>query len=218
MRGFALTSRRRVLHLIGASGLAAALPKAAAAAGAETYPMDQLLAPGPLADVWLGSPDAPVTMIEYASMTCTHCAAFHHETYPVLKSKYIDTGKVRFSMREFPLDPLAAAGFMLARCAGPEKRYALIDLLFAQQKNWAFVDKPVEALAATVKQAGLTQGDFDSCLKNQDIYNQVLQTREEAGKKFKVEATPTFYINGTKYSGEMSPDELDKVLAPLIKS
>src|SRR6516225_3608936 len=112
---------------------------------------------GPLGDAWLGSPDAKCTIIEYASMTCSHCAAFHRDTWPKLKSTYIDTGKVHFTLREFPLDPLAAAGFMLARCAGDEKYYAMIDLLFDKQNDWAFVKKPVDALAALTKQAGFTQ-------------------------------------------------------------
>ncbi len=182
-----------------------------------TFSTEQMMAPSPLPDIWLGSKDAPVTMIEYASMTCTHCAAFHAETYPTLKSKYIDTGKVRFTMREFPLDPLATAGFMLARCAGP-KRYPIIDLLFAQQKNWAFVDKPVEALAATVKQAGISQADFETCLKDQKLYDDINGLRDAAGKAYSVDATPTFFINGVKHSGEITPADLDKILAPLIKS
>src|SRR5260370_18506192 len=112
---------------------------------------------GPLGDVWLGPPDAKCTVIEYASMTCSHCAAFHKETWPQLKSTYIDTGKVRFTLREYPLDPLAAAGFMLARCAGNDKYYPMTDLLFDKQADWAFVKQPLPALAALTKQAGFTQ-------------------------------------------------------------
>jgi protein-disulfide isomerase len=123
---------------------------------------------------------------------------------------------VRFVLREFPLDPLATAGFMLARCAGADKRNAIIDLLFAQQKNWAFVDKPVEALAATVKQAGISQADFETCLKDQKLYDQVNAERDDASKKFGINATPTFFINGKKISGEMSVDDLDKALQPLL--
>ncbi len=211
-----LPSRRHVLAAAAASAGFAALARGAMAQ--ETVATDQLMAEGSLPDLWLGSKDAPVTMIEYASMTCTHCAAFQAETFPTLKSKYIDAGKVRFTLREFPLDPLAAAGFMLARCAGPEKRYAIIDLLFAQQKNWAFVDKPVEALAATVKQAGISQADFETCLKDQKLYDEINQVRDTAGKTFKVDATPTFYINGVKHAGELTVAELDKLLAPLVKS
>ena len=177
---------------------------------AVTIPTDQLLAEGPLPDMWIGPKDAAVTIVEYASMTCPHCAAFHAETWPTLKSKYIDTGKARFVLREFPLDPLATAGFMLARCAGPDKRNAMTDLLFDQQKNWAFVDKPVDALAATVKQAGITQAQFEACLKDQKLYSQVNQTRDDASAKFKIDATPTFFINGKKYTGELTVAQMDK--------
>ena len=219
MRSLLHPTRRSVLRgaALAASVTAVGrLTRPAAAADAQTYPMDKLLTPGPLPDVWLGSAGAPVTLIEYASMTCTHCAAFHAETWPALKSKYIDAGKVRFVLREFPLDPLATAAFMLARSAGGEKRNALVDLLFDQQKNWAFVDKPVEALAASVKQAGITQAQFETCLKDQGLYNQVNQVRDDAAKKFGVDATPTFYINGTKHPGEIMVDELDKLMQPLL--
>ncbi len=214
---FRSLTRREVLHGLALVGLTAAVSSPAwAATEGQSYPIDQLTGPEPLPDVWLGADGAPVTMIEYASMTCTHCAAFHEETYPVLKSKYIDTGKVRFVLREFPLDPLAAAGFMLARCAGTDKRNALVDLLFTQQKNWAFVEKPVEALAGTVKQAGISQADFETCLKDQKLYDQINTERDQASTKFGVNATPTFFINGKKVSGELSPDDLDKTLQPLL--
>ena len=193
--------------------LAQAKPDPATAVATSDLMMD-----GALPDMWLGSKDAPVTIIEYASMTCTHCAAFHADTWPTLKSKYIDTGKVRFTLREFPLDPLAAAGFMLARCAGPEKRNAIVDLLFNQQKNWAFVDKPLDALATTVRQAGISQADFEGCLKDQKLYTSVNQVRDRAADTFKVNATPTFFINGQKKAGELTVTELEKTLAPLLKS
>ena len=224
MRGSAPTSRRSFLRMAAASGLAttgalagAATPALAQAAAA-TVPPGELMAEPTLPDIWLGAKDAPVTIIEYASMTCTHCAAFHEETWPNLKAKYIDTGKVRFVLREFPLDPLATAGFMLARCAGPDKRYPIVDLLFTQQKNWAFVDKPVEALENTVKQAGISHDAFETCLKDQKLYDQVNQERDKAAQQFKVDATPTFFINGVKHAGELSAAELDKILAPLVKS
>ena len=216
MHGSGSTSRRRFLELAAASGVA--LAGLDARALAQNTASAELMAQGPLPDIWLGSKDAPVTMIEYASMTCTHCAAFHAETWPTLKSKYIDTGKVRFTMREFPLDPLATAGFLLARCAGDARRYAIIDLLFDQQQNWAFVAKPVEALAGTVKQAGISQTQFETCLKDQKLYDQINAVREKAGQDLKVDATPTFFINGEKHPGELSVDELDKLLAPLVKS
>lgn len=219
MRGPVITRRRTLLGAATALGVALAASGAAAqAANTATVPTSELMAESPLPDLWMGSKDAPVTMIEFASMTCTHCAAFHEETWPTLKSKYIETGKVRFVLREFPLDPLATAAFMLGRCAGPDKRNAIVDLLFSQQKNWAFVAKPVEALENTVKQAGIGHDAFESCLKDQKLYDQVNAERDKAGQQFKVDATPTFFINGAKHPGELTVQELDAILAPLVKS
>ncbi len=193
-----------------------ATPDATATAPA-TAPIDQLMAPGPLPDIVQGSPSATVTIIEYASMTCSHCAAFHEEIWPSLKAKYVDVGKAKFILREFPLDPLAAAGFMLARCVGPDKRNALIDQLFAQQKTWAFVDKPVEPLLALVKQAGMSQTDFETCLQDQKLYDSVNQTRDRAAQQFNIDSTPTFFVNGQRLIGEPTVAEFDKVLQPLLK-
>ena len=180
-------------------------------------PVDQLMAPGPLPDIVQGAVTAPITIVEYASMTCPHCAAFHEGPWKDLKSKYVDTGKVKFILREFPLDPLATAGFMLARCAGPDKRNAVVDLLYAQQKTWAFVDKPIQPLLDLVKGLGFTQTDFETCLKNQELYDQVNSSRDQAADKFGVDATPTFFINGRKQTGEMSIADLDAALEPLLK-
>lgn len=219
-------TRRQMLELMAVAGFVAAggaglgllLPTPAAAQGSPAVPMDQLLVEGALPDVWLGSKDAPVTIIEYASMTCSHCATFHNETFPTLKSKYIDTGKVRFALREFPFDPLATAGFMLARCAGPEKREAMVDLLFAQQKNWAFTDKPLEGLSNLVKQTGMSQQSFEACLKDKSLYDNINQTRDRAAEKFKVDSTPTFFINGRKQAGAMTVAQLEQAIEPLLKS
>jgi protein-disulfide isomerase len=210
-------NRRAFAALAAACLLGLGVALAAGPAAAQKVPVDQLMAPGPLPDIAQGSETAPVTVIEYASMTCTHCAAFQKETWPALKAKYVDTGKVRYILREFPLDGLATAAFMLARCAGPDKRNALVDLLYARQKDWAFVDKPLDALAATVKQAGITQADFEACLKNQDLLTKVNQTRERASKLFKVNATPTFFVNGEQMQGELPIGDFDKAIEPLLK-
>ena len=179
--------------------------------------LDQLMSIGPLPDLAQGAASAPIVIVEYASMTCTHCAAFHDTTWPELKSKYVDTGRVKFILREFPLDPLATAAFMLGRCAGPEKRNLLIDQLFTQQKTWAFVDKPIEPLLAMVKTVGFSQTDFETCLRNQDLYEQVSQSRERAAEAFNIDSTPTFFINGRKLTGELSIVDFDKAIEPQTK-
>jgi protein-disulfide isomerase len=183
---------------------------------AQTFSVLELEAKGPLDDIPLGSETAPVTIIEYASMTCPHCAAFEVGVFPKLKEKYIDTGKVRFIMREYPLDRLAAAAFMVARCAGPEKYNALVETLFEQQQKWAVKD-PIPPLLAIAKQAGFTQQSFEACLNDTALFNKIQQVRDRATTKFKVDATPTFYINGEKFSGEISIDELDKRIQAYLK-
>jgi protein-disulfide isomerase len=195
----------------------AAPPPTAAVAPPVMVPIEQLMSIGPLPDLVQGSPSASITIVEYASMTCAHCAAFHETTWPELKAKYIDTGRAKFILREFPLDPLATAGFMLARCAGPDKRNLLVDDLFSQQKSWAFVDKPIEPLLAIVKQIGMSQTDFETCLRNQDLYDQVNQSRERAAEAFNIDSTPTFFVNGRKLSGEMAIADFDRVIDPLAK-
>ena len=123
-----------------------------------------------------------MTIIEYASLTCSHCANFHKTTYPELKKRYIDTNKVRFILREFPLDPLATAGFMLARCDGEAKYYPITDLLFEQQKNWAFTEKPLDALRQLMRQAGFSQEKFEACLQDQKLYDAVNAVKNRASR------------------------------------
>lgn len=204
-------TRRQIAAAAFAVAAALSLP-----AAAQSVKPEELAVPGPLGDVFLGKPDAKVTIIEYASLTCSHCQTFHEKAWPVLKQKYIETGKVRFALREFPLDPLATAGFMLARCAGNDKYYPVTDLLFEQQKNWAFTDKPLENLTRYAKQAGFTQESFDACLKNQSVYDAVIAVRKRGAETFKVDSTPTFFINGQMHRGALTVEELDKILAPLV--
>jgi protein-disulfide isomerase len=216
--------------LLGAAAIAAILAAARAGlslwspidtAAAQTstggdVSMADLLVPGPLGDEVQGQADAPVTIVEYASMTCPHCSHFHETTYPEMKKKYIDTGKVRFIFREFPLDPLAAAAAMLARCAGKDKFFPLIDAFFAQQKDWV-VQKPLQPMFAIAKQAGFTQQSFDECLANQQMLNNLEEQRTRATQKFNVNSTPTFFINGKTVRGALTPEELDKQVAPYLK-
>ena len=212
-----LKTRRAFLEAAGMAAGVLALPGAALAQANGSVSVADLMAEGALPDMWQGSKDAPVTIIEYASMTCSHCAHFHETTYPTLKSKYIDTGKVRFVQREFPLSVIDLAAYMVARCAG-DKRAAMIGLLFSQQKNWAFTDKPLQDLTSLVKQTGMSQQKFDACLQDEPLRTNIIQVGEKASKQFKVDSTPTFFINGKKVSGALSPEELDKQLEPLLKS
>jgi protein-disulfide isomerase len=211
---FGMVDRRSLLRLMALSG--ALLPVGLGMAHAETMKMEDLAVEGPLGDVFMGSPDAKVTIIEYASMTCSHCANFSTKIFPLVKEKYIDTGKVRFTLREFPFDPLATAAFMLARCKGNDKYYAMVELLFAQQKAWTGSDKPTEALLSVVRQAGFTQESFETCLKNKAIYDGVNFVKERGAKVFGVDSTPTFFINGEKRSGSISIEDMDKILTPLL--
>jgi protein-disulfide isomerase len=209
---------RREFVMTGSALLAlGALGGIGGAAWAQTFSVLELEAKGPLDDIPMGAENAPVTIIEYASMTCPHCAAFEVNTFPKLKEKYIDTGKVKFIMREYPLDRLAAAAFMLARCAGPDKYYPLIETLFAQQQKWA-VREPIPPLLAIAKQAGFTQQTFEECINDSALLNKVQQMRDRGSTKFKVDSTPTFFINGERHSGAMSIEELDKIIQTLIKS
>jgi protein-disulfide isomerase len=218
-RGTPLITRREFVVSAGALVATAALFSSALPAFAQSQ--EELMRPGPLPDLVLGKADAPVTIIEYASMTCPHCANFHKTTYPALKEKYIDTGKVRFIFREFPLDELAVAASMLARCSAKggsgEKAIALIDVLFASQDKWAVRD-PLPALLQISKQAGFTQATFDECLKDQKLYNDILAMRERGSKEYKVESTPTLFVNGKMQKGGASIEELDKLIAPNLKS
>ena len=213
-----MLSRRRLIAALAATPALATLP-AFAQEGGPASP-EELAVPGPIKDMALGDGKAPVTVYEYASMTCPHCARFQKDVFPHIKSTYIDTGKVRWVLREFPLDPRAAAGFMLARCAGDDKYFAMIDVLFAQQASWAFVDanQVLPAMVQIAKQAGFTQEQFDKCLQDKTLYDGVMAVKQRASDKFKIDGTPTFFINGKRYGGELSAAEFDKAVEPLLKS
>jgi protein-disulfide isomerase len=206
-------TRREFVASTSALIAAGALIGSAPLALAQT--VEELMRPGPLPDLVIGKADAPVTIIEYASMTCPHCASFHKTTYPALKAKYIDTGKVRFIFREFPLDDLAVAASMLARCAGAEKAIAMIDVLFANQDKWA-VRNAHPILQQFAKQAGITEKAFDECMKDTKLYNDILAMRERGSKEYKVESTPTLFVNGKMQRGEASIQTLEKVIEPLL--
>lgn len=183
--------------------------------------MAELLVAGPLGDVWIGAEDAPVVIIEYASMTCPHCANFHNTVYEEFVAKYVDTGLVRFTIREFPIDPpqfpLSAAAFMLARCAPGETGYlAAVDLLFEMQPTWAQVQEPIPPLRSLMAQVGLNDAAFDACLNDQTIVEGVYENYNR-GIEFGVDATPTFFINGDRYSGALTLEQLDQIIEPMLE-
>jgi protein-disulfide isomerase len=186
--------------------------------GPAEVPVEELMkTPEGLTELSVGPADAKITVVEYASMTCPHCAHFTNEIYEDFKKKYIDTGKVRYIFRDFPLDNLAAAVSMLARCAGPDKALPMIETFYAKQQDWAFASgSPVPKLFDIAKQAGFTQESFDKCLTNQKLLDQITAERTRASDTFGVNATPTFFINGKKLQEAPSMEAFDKVLGPLL--
>ena len=176
--------------------------------------------PVSLPDMALGPANAPVTITEFASMTCPHCAAFNENVFPKIKSTYIDTGKIRYVFREFPLDIKAAAGSMLARCIAQGdagKYFAVIDMQFKQQNDWV-TKNTTETLTRIGKQAGLSQKGVEDCLKDQALLDKIAADQKYASEVLKVDSTPTFFINGEKIKGETSFAEFDKKIKSLLKS
>ena len=163
----------------------------------------------------LGNPDAPITIIEYASLTCPHCAHFANEVLPELKKKWIDTGKVKLVLRDYPLDEPALRAAMVARCAPPDRFYAYVDTFFGAQEKWVTARDYRDALARLVKLGGMSREEFDNCLKNTALENKIVEGRLIASKELDVNSTPTFFINGTKFTGAPTVEEFDKVLSGL---
>lgn len=174
--------------------------------------------PVSLPDMALGPAKASVTIVEYASMTCPHCAAFEQNVFPMLKSKYIDTGKVRFVFREFPLDIKAAAASMLARCIAHNdagKYFEAVDLLFKQQDQ--LMQHTTDTLMLIGKQAGMSEQDVETCEKDQSVLDKLTADQNFAFATLKVDATPTFFVNGERLKGAMSFEEIDKKIRSLLK-
>ena len=175
--------------------------------------VSKLMAGEALPDVVIGDPDAPVTIVEYASMTCPHCADFHSESLPAIRKAFIDTGKARLILREFPFDPRALAAFMLARCTGDDaRRTAMVDVLFDQQAEWARAENASEALLRIAKLAGMSQDDFKACLTDKALQQKIVDVQQRGETVFGVSATPTFFVNGDKYSGALSAEQMAAVI------
>ena len=220
-RGPIELTRRELLLSLSAFALVAGFNAVPALAqqkkGPSEVPVEELMKPGALSEIALGSPTAKVTLVEYASMTCSHCAHFAKDVWPQLKTKYVDTNKIYFVFREFPLDNLAAAAAMLARCAGGDKTFPLIEVLFEKQGDWAFVEgNPVPKMFEIAKQAGFTQESFDNCLKDQKLLDDLTAGRTRASDVFGVSSTPTFFINGNRLEGAPVMASFDKMIEPLL--
>jgi protein-disulfide isomerase len=166
-----------------------------------------------MSEIMLGEEGAPVTIIEYASMTCPHCASFHNDTFKALKEKYVDSGKVRFIFREFPFDGLALRAAMLARCAGEQRYLAMLDVLFRQQKSWSRSKKPLAELAKIGRLAGVSQAQFDACMADEALANVVIGNRMTGEKEHGVNSTPSFVVNGELVAGNKTLAQFDEILA-----
>jgi len=197
-------NRRELVFGVAASAMALSL------AGATT--VGAAPAPVPLPALVYGDGSAPITVIEYTSLTCSHCARFHVETLPDFKRTHIDTGRARLVLREFPLDPRSLAGFMLARCLGGEQTYSMIDLLFQQQSNWARAKDGAAALEAMARVAGMSRDQFVTCLADSYLQAAIEAVSDTGAKQFGITATPTFIVNDEVHVGALSVSELAKIV------
>ena len=164
----------------------------------------------------LGEPDAPVTIVEYASFTCGHCADFHEETLPALKETYIDTGAVRFVFRDFPLDGLALRAGMLARCGRDDQYFGLVDAIFASQSQWISDAEPLVALQRLASLAGIGSEQFEACMANETLSNSIIELRLEAQERYNIRATPSFVIDGEVHSGHIRFNEFASMIDALL--
>ncbi|HEY8594293.1 MAG TPA: thioredoxin domain-containing protein [Devosiaceae bacterium] len=210
-------SRRQTLALLATLPIAGAagLSVPALAKDGDLYPMLKLMAPAGIPDkIVLGPADAKVTVIEYASLTCPHCMRFNANTFPEVKSRYIDTGKIRYILRPYPRDNIDMLEWMLALTAQDSQH--VVDVMFTIQDQLYATDKPGDLLKSTALQLGFTEETYQGVLTNQDMYNNLVKLRDQAGTEFGLEGTPTFYVNGKMLSGELSIDDLAKEIDPLL--
>ncbi len=187
-------------------------PAAQTATAAPSAPVQPVITPE---DHVLGSADAPVTIVEFASMTCPHCAAFHAESMPKLKSEFIDKNQVRFVFRPFPLDRLALRASLMAECVPGDGYFVLLDKLFATQKDWIQAANPLDALRALGKEAGIEESKIDGCMTDEKAMDRIAANYKDAVDVHGVNSTPSFIINGTKYAGALPFDDLTTGATPV---
>ena len=214
-----LASRRRFLNLsLLSAGATASLALAACGDDANSVDAKELMKPGSVPDMEMGKADAPVTVVEYSSLGCPHCADFQSEVFPHLKKTYIDAGKVRVILRDFPLDQVAAAAAMLARCAPKDKYFDMVDLFFGKQQTWHVAENPTDALFNLVKQTGFTRESFETCLKDQKLLDGISAQRQRGADLFKIQGTPTFFVNAKHADNFQTIPDVDKTLASVLGS
>lgn len=165
----------------------------------------------------LGDPNAPVSVIEYSSLTCPHCAAFHRDTLPALKQRYIDPGKVKLILRDFPLDEVALKAAVIAHCAGADKYPRFVDVFFHQQTSWARASDPVSALKQLAKLGGLSEAEADACLADEAMERAVLQSRLDGQQRYDIRSTPTFIVGDKTIAGARGIEEFAAAIDPLLK-
>jgi protein-disulfide isomerase len=209
-----ILDRRSFMTLFAAGALLASPLRAMSQ---ETVDTAELHAPGQLGEKALGPASAPVTVVEYASMSCPHCAHFDTATFDDFKLKYVDTGKVRYVFREFPLNAPAFAVAMVARCAPADKYFDVVHTFFRTQNEWLTGADVKAGILDVAKQFGFTEQSLDACLNNEALFKAINAVRDR-GSSFGVNATPTFFINGKKYEGALSMDDLDKAIGPLVQN
>jgi protein-disulfide isomerase len=209
-------TRRDTLILAASATLASAYGLGSAAAQEGTTKDVAALANVALPDRSLGSETAPVTVIEYASPTCPHCAAFHNDVYPAFKTEYVETGKVRFVVRPFVRNVLDAVVFMLAEAAGADQYHSVIETYFRTQGQWGTSETPRDALLAIALQLGFTEESFEAALTNQELFTAMETMREQALDEFGLTGTPTFYVNGMQLTGDKTIEEMRAAVDPMV--
>ena len=164
----------------------------------------------------LGDPDAPVTMVEYSSMTCPHCASFHTDTLPQIRENYIDTGKVKLIFIDFPLDGLALRAAMIAQCSGDARYYPFVDMLFKSQSNWSRSPDPIDALTRIARFGGLTPEQVQACLNDTALMDAIVARQTRAGNEVNVRSTPTFTVNGELVVGDRDYAEFEALFDDIL--
>ncbi len=200
-----------IVLLLAATGPASAQPAEPKGTGGAATPTASEQ------DRVLGKPEAPITIIEYASLTCPHCAHFAADVLPKIKEKWIDTGKAKLILRDFPLDEAALRAAVVARCAPPERFYPLVETFFATQDKWVVEQHWKAALQRIAQLAGISKKKFEACAADKKLEDAVAQSRLTAATKFGVDSTPTFFVNGTKFEGEPTVEAFDRLLSGLAE-